>query len=270
MSRFFAFGCSYTRYSFATWADYVGANFDEYCNYGRGGCSNTFIMNRFIEANEVHNINSNDYVIVMVTGFGRFSYMPKMTPDKKVPEWVTNGDLYEYYTHTRDKKIEGFLEHMYSDDWAVYMSWIAIKTIKQMLDAKNIPHKFLMSMDNRHYLETDGSKWGKKYKINQLSVNRAQDIYTMLDDKQSFDEWKGERYVDKDYTIWTEENNRSDHHPTQKMHYEYLKDKLPEFSTDKSLKAFNKVEKIFINDSQPKQGHRFVVEYQNYVLRNLL
>jgi hypothetical protein len=37
MSRFFAFGCSYTRYAYATWADYIGVNFDEYYNYGCGG-----------------------------------------------------------------------------------------------------------------------------------------------------------------------------------------------------------------------------------------
>ena len=63
MKRFFAFGCSYTSYSYATWADLIGIHFKEYYNYGRAGCSNAYIMNRVVEANEMYQFNpETDYV----------------------------------------------------------------------------------------------------------------------------------------------------------------------------------------------------------------
>ena len=32
ISRFFAFGCSYTNWPHPTWADFIGINFEEYYN----------------------------------------------------------------------------------------------------------------------------------------------------------------------------------------------------------------------------------------------
>lgn len=257
--RFFAFGCSYTKYSFATWADYVGANFDEYYNYGRGGASNTYIMNKFVEANDNFNFTSDDLVIVMFTGFGRFSYSPNSNGQHF--QWKTQGDLYENYAATKDPVIKSFVENMYCDDWAVYSSWIAVKTIKQILTANNIPHKFLMSMDNSNYLEEDGSKWGLENKITLTHLTR--DIYDMLDDKESFDVWKTRENFNKwDYVHWVDENNRMDGHPTQKMHYEYVEKKLPEFITEKSRQYFMKAEQMFKPTTQHAQGSNFSNELQ--------
>lgn len=267
MSRFFAFGCSYTRYAYATWADYVGVNFDEYYNYGRGGASNNYILSRFIEADLTHKLNSDDLVIVMLTGFGRISYIPKSS--KGYVDWVTNGDMFEYYRNTKDSNISSFLVNMYSDNWAIEFSWQAAHTIKQILTSKNIPHKFLMSINNRHYLDYDGSKWGRSDIIAESYRNKTQSIYDLLDVSESLDEWKERKFVNKDYTIWIEENNRLDCHPTQKMHFEFVREKMPEFITDKSLDALVKVESLFINDSQFKQSNRFMLEYQNNILSSI-
>ena len=246
--RFFAFGCSYTNYSYATWADFVGSNFDEYHNYGRGGASNTYIMERVVEFNELYKFNTEtDFVIVMLSGFGRFSYYNK--------DWVTNGDLYSYYYNTKDAKIKGFIDHMWSENWAIHMSWIAAKTIKQTL--KNIPHKIAMSIDNRHYLETDGSKWGKEQVISETSIQKAKDIYDLLDYKESLDEYMMKNYTNNDYYIWKEENNRRDGHPTQKMHFDFAKDKFPEYITEKSQNFLNYVEEIFTGSTQHKQANNF-------------
>lgn len=268
MSRFFAFGCSYTRYSYAPWADFVGSNFDYYCNYGRGGASNTYILNRFIEANSVHNFNKDDYIVVMFTGFGRYSYMPNR-PDNTI-DWVTNGDLYEYHHNTKDRVIKQFVDQIYSENSAIYSSWIAVQTIKEILLVKNIKHKFFMSVDNSHYLESDGSKWGRHYNIHNSMIQKTKEIYNLLNDQESVDEWKKNKYSNKDYVTWTDENNRIDHHPTQKMHFELMKEKLPEFNTVKSQNTFDQVSMLFKNDSQKVQGDRFLIEYQNLILKNII
>jgi hypothetical protein len=248
IKRFFAFGCSYTQYSYATWADFVGCNFDEYYNYGRGGASNSFIMNRVVECDEIFKFNSEtDTVIVMLSGFGRFSYLNK--------KWFTDGDLYSYYNNTKDSKIKGFLEHMWSEESAIYNSWIAAKTIKTVL--KDIPHKLFMAIDNRNYFEMDGSKWGREQTIRPHAIEKTKSIYSMLDDAESLDEWMSRKYVRDDYYIWKEEGNRFDGHPTQKMHFDFIKDKIPEYLTAKSQNLFNQVEEMFIDTTQHKQGTNY-------------
>ena len=123
--RLITFGCSYTRYVTATWADYMGANFESYMNYGDGGASNTFIMNRFIEVNSNLNINESDYVVINKTA------------------WIHGGNIF-FNPDIPDV----FIKTMWSNEWAVYQSYIAFKTIKEILTLKGIKHTILSSMNN--------------------------------------------------------------------------------------------------------------------------
>ncbi len=70
--RFFAFGCSFTDYHWPTWADIIGGEFpDQYFNFGNTGSSNDFIFRSIIEANQIHNFQPNDLIIVQWTEFLR-------------------------------------------------------------------------------------------------------------------------------------------------------------------------------------------------------
>lgn len=252
-SRCFAFGCSYTHYAYATWADYVGSNFDVYHNYARPGASNTFIMNKFIEANERYSFNrDSDYVLIMLTGFGRFSYI------KEDNTWVNNGDLYSYYNNTKDEKVGWFLKNIWNDHYAVYMSWIAAKTIKNILQTKNIPHKILMGIDNTSYLKDNISSCGYNYNLNKDGINLANEIYELVDNKQSYDEWMRNIDYENKHPIWKDENNRLDGHPSQSLHYKYFKEHFPEFVTDKSQKLYDLVEGIYEGSTQHLQENKFV------------
>ena len=68
MSRFFAFGCSFTDYQWTTWADIVAAAYPgaEYFNLGRGGTSNQLILYRMMEADQLYNFNKEDLIIVQI------------------------------------------------------------------------------------------------------------------------------------------------------------------------------------------------------------
>jgi hypothetical protein len=253
-TRCFAFGCSLTQYSYATWADYIGANFDEYYNYGRSGSSNTFMMNRVIEVDDKFNFNpETDYVLVMVTGFGRFSYLTE--------GWQTHGDLYGYYQATKDKSVEWFTNNMWSERWAVYQSWIAIKTIRDLLTTKGVPFKIVTGIDNSHYMKETATKWGHTHVISPNTIQKVQDIYNLVDDTESYDMWLYHRYKDTDYPRW--KDGRFEGHPSQKMHYDYLKDKFSEFDTDKARLVFDKTESIFLSDSQSIQEHNFRSNFYN-------
>lgn len=259
-SRCFAFGCSYTHYVYATWADYFGSNFDEYYNYAQPGASNTFIMNKFVEANEKYSFNSDsDYVLIMLTGFGRFSYI-----DENI-KWVNKGDLYSYYEGTKDEKIGWLLKNIWNDHHAVYMSWVASKLIKNILQSKNIPHKILMGIDNTAYLKDNGYNYGYAHNLNKDGINLANEIYDLVDNTQSYDEWMRNIDCENKHPIWKDENNRVDGHPSQSLHYRYFKEHFPEFVTNKSHQLFESVERIYEGSTQYLQANNFINNfYKSY------
>lgn len=228
-TRFFSFGCSYTHFNTLTWADYLGENFDEYYNFGRGGASNTFIMNRLVEANEHFVFDSkSDLVVVMLTGFNRFSWINDL---KNLPTWETCGDLYlnlhlnKDYAYTKD-----FLENMWSGKMAVYMSWIATKVIKLILKSNNINHKILMSLDNKTYIENHNL-----FSIDSIGVNYVNDIYNTLDSKESFEEFRKRKQFD------TQE------HPSPDQHFNFAYEHFPELMTKLPKKTIKPIERNSIN-----------------------
>jgi len=246
MKRFFAFGCSYTNYSYATWADLIGVNFKEYYNYGRAGCSNTYIMNRVVEANEIYKFNpKTDYVIVMLTGIGRFSYLPRQC------NWQTKGDLYSYNHNTKDPVTTEFVNNMWSDDWAVYQSWIAAKVIKQTL--KGINHSLVMGIDNSAYI--DGTA-----EVSEYMQPHAREIYDILDNKLILDIWKKDNeFTDSPY--W-ENIEHVDGHPSTNVYLKYIKEFFPRFNTAKTKNFVKYWEKNFDHRSQTHMGQKFNNEFK--------
>lgn len=246
MKRCFAFGCSYTSYAYPTWADLIGINFKNYYNYGRAGCSNTYIMNRIVEADSIYKFNpATDYVIIMLTGFGRFSYLP---PDSS---WQTKGDLHSYNHNTNDPVTVEFVNNMWSDDWAVYQSWIAAKVIKQTL--KNIKHHIVMGIDNSAYI--DGTA-----KVSDYMKPMADEIYKMLDVDITLDKWK-EKNQYYDSPNWTEEN-RVDGHPSTNVYLKYIEEFFPRFNTTKTRKLANHWNKNFDHTSQKNMTDKFYKEFR--------
>lgn len=242
--RFFAFGCSYTQYSYATWADLIGRRFEEYYNFGAAGCSNTHIMNKVIEADNFYKFDaSTDLVIIMLTGFGRFTYLPKNSNN-----WISKGDLYTYNHNTKDPITTAFVDNMWSDDWAVYQSWINVKTIKNILDSKKIDYKILMGIDNSGYI--DGTA-----QVSDFMLDKAKEIYTLLDVKQSLDEWKKiNNHVDSPY--W-QDVSRPDGHPSTRVYMKYLQDHFPELVDENMEQFVSRWEENFDYSSQNSMGQKF-------------
>lgn len=70
-TRFFSFGCSFTRYRWPTWADIIGREFQEFENWGDAGAGNHFIFYSLLEAIARKNINQDDTVGIMWTATHR-------------------------------------------------------------------------------------------------------------------------------------------------------------------------------------------------------
>ena len=93
--RLFTFGCSFTKYNWATWADILGQEFAEHQNWGQKGGGNLFILCSLMEAIQRHSISENDVVIVLWSAPGR--------EDRWVNGgWVTPGSIYNQYVYPED------------------------------------------------------------------------------------------------------------------------------------------------------------------------
>jgi hypothetical protein len=95
--RLLTSGCSYTDYSWSTWADYLGKEFASYTNVGIAGNDNATIA-RSVVANAC----AGDIVVVLWSGFDRWS---KYT-DKEVP-WYKQGKQYDFrWNHVGSVKVD--------------------------------------------------------------------------------------------------------------------------------------------------------------------
>ena len=94
-SRLFTFGCSFTKYHWATWADILGQEFTEHQNWGQTGGGNLFIVCSLIEAIQRGSINEKDTVVIMWSSPGR--------EDRWVNgEWITPGSIYNQNVYPKD------------------------------------------------------------------------------------------------------------------------------------------------------------------------
>lgn len=245
--RFFAFGCSFTKYAYATWADLIGPNFEEYYNYGRGGASNTFIMNRVIEVSQKFSFNAEtDFVMIGLTGFGRFSYFETDFG------WRTDGEVRNYVQgNSEGVRLKNFVDTIWNENWAIYNSWMALKIIQDVLNKYNVQYQIFHAIDNRHFLEHS-----ELFNLHNETLQLAQEFFDIS--PICFDCWMKKNYVTKDYPVWWDNGNlRIDGHPSQQIHYDFIKNFYPEFDTELTQEWFLRYKNKFTNESQHIQGQKF-------------
>jgi hypothetical protein len=241
-NRCFTFGCSFTGHITGTWADYLGANFSEHYNFGRGGACNTYILNKFIEADTLYNFNAkDDYIVIMFTSFSRFSFYNKNG-------WNCSGSVFNNPAHFKE-----FVNDMWTEDQGIYNSWIAINTIKKILTLKGIKHKLLLGVNAIH---NDGKFDDTLY--NRLSIKMEKEFEKLLDDSESMQTWQNRNFKYPDDYYYYEDEGYHDSHPTQLIHYTYMKEKFPEFNTPISKKRYEYAESIYVKNNMKQQAESFV------------
>lgn len=251
-SRYFAFGCSYVFCRWGTVADLISANFDEYHNLANQGGCNMLSYSRLLEIDKLYKLNSEtDYVTIGVTGFGRFSLV-----DEKNHVWITQGDILPFWKEQdvetwspgHHPKARLFAKELFSYSWGVYQSWIAIKSIKNFLTSKNIKHKIYPSIDNRLFIT--------EYDLSFQTLELIDDIYKIYDTMETLDDF----CIGNTPVLFGD--GVSDNHPTQKNHYEYLKNNFPEFDTEKTQKRFELLESLFDISDSKRQFFDFAMKFQ--------
>jgi|694.fasta_scaffold110513_2 hypothetical protein len=97
MKRIFAFGCSYTCYSWPTWANFLDLEFDEVHNWGLSGIGNQAIAERISEANAKFQFTKDDIVIVQWSSHLRNDWWHQESMPERVDGWKTYGSIFNYH-----------------------------------------------------------------------------------------------------------------------------------------------------------------------------
>lgn len=134
--RLFVFGCSFTEYSWMTWANILALDLQiPFIQCARSGAGNRFIATRIGLADAYYNFTKNDLVIVCWTNIARMDRY-----DSIEDRWHLNGNIFnnENFTYKQLKKIDQ--TDLFLRDMAY------IKPVHEMLKLKTNVH-FLQMLD---------------------------------------------------------------------------------------------------------------------------
>jgi hypothetical protein len=226
--RFFAFGCSFTQYHWATWADLIHFSYPdvEYYNLGLSGGGNNFILNRVMQADETYNFTKEDLVIVQWTNVARED------------RWVINKDGNGHWTGTGniyncDLFDDNYIQKYTCPEGFLLRDLAAIKAVQTLLKYKQCTYYQLSMVPITQWNQYKSNSSNNNTVINNLlhrysntlSVIRP-DYFTVIFNR----DWRSR--TNRPLMAHTPKDNKyvphEDLHPTPTEHCMYLKSVLPE------------------------------------------
>ena len=208
--RFFAFGCSFTRYRWPTWADIISVEIPESYNCGRSGAGNQYIFHSLIEANQRYKFNSDDLVLIMWSSISREDRYVK---DK----WLSLGSIYNQNTY--DDK---FVKTLTCPRGYLIKDLSIITAIKIILDGIGCDYDFLSMVpitkssdwsntiiDERDVLDFYSST------VNCIKPSVFETIYKS--------DWHNKDIESATVKFSWHKEKWKDSHPTPKYHMDYLR-----------------------------------------------
>ena len=167
MKRLFTFGCSFTSYSWSTWADILGTTAEEFQNWGMSGTGNQFILASITECHQRNQFRPDDTVVVCWTNI--------MRDDRYTECWSTLGNIYtqplydpawvrQWITERgcliRDLAALSAVTHMlkyHGVNWR-FLSMVPFDQVDQYTAGKN-PNRDLLSLYTEYLSEINPSFW---------------------------------------------------------------------------------------------------------------
>ena len=228
MGRLFTFGCSFTKYIYPTWADFIGTQFDTYQNWGRSGAGNFFILSQLLECNQLNNINKDDTVLIMLSGYIRFDIIDRDS------NFHTVGNMYNQRFFDDD-----FVYNKWSEEYGFYSTWTYVNSIMNFLESVGCKYKILNAFDMR-------KREADTHSFDDFSKPRFKNCLEYLDkvchetDLHPYSKQKTQNGIP--HYHFKEDKSFVDYHPTISMHHDFVKEYLTEFYDQSMLNHKNKWE----------------------------
>jgi len=218
MKRVFTFGCSFTSFSWPTWADILVEDFKnrglEGYNFGRCGAGNQFIFIKLMEANAKFKFNEDDLVLICWSTMQR--------EDRFVNnEWRTPGLIYNQSIYT-ELFVDGWADpsfYVFRDSAIMSATNLALKQLGcKSYQFSMHPVKQLDSNDpSSKYKNTSGviEFYGDNIHLDFVSMME----YLKLTDHS---EKVAKKRLQTYYGNETVKDKRAEWHPSVEEHNKYL------------------------------------------------
>lgn len=232
VKRLFTFGCSFTNYRWMTWADILGAHYDEFQNWGQSGAGNQYMLNALMECDQRNRLNADDTVIICWSNVTR--------EDRYVDGrgWVTCGNVGT--TGVFDKE---FVANMVTERGYIIRDIAFIKAALYFLIGRQVTWKFLSLCPF-----SNPDPWDDRI------MHHSNDVYTLYADVldhmlPSYIEVLGRDFWQHDqHKRFTYKGGGVDYHPMPSEHLKYLDTVLPGWVTNQEIR-----EEAMRNDMQPSK-----------------
>lgn len=237
IKRFFAFGCSFTKYGWTSWPDIIAVELQvPMRNYGAMGGGNQYIFNTIMQADAFYNFDENDLIMISWTNVCR--------EDRYIKNrWECPGNIYTQNVYS-EEWVEKFIDPigMSMRDFAT------IHAIDNFLKGKKCQYHFLAMIDittifnqfNYDLLDTIDDKKTLSDLIllyNDSLSKIKSNFYDVL--------WEG-KIENKRNKLWKQFNYQfGDCHPSPIEHYEYLKAALQYEFSENTIKKITEAEEIW-------------------------
>lgn len=162
MKRLFTFGCSYTHYSWATYADFLGVDFDHYENWGLSGIGNRAIAERVAECNVKNKLEKTDTVIIQWSSHIRNDFYHMTSLKHRLNGWKTYGSIFNY--HNAELYDREWIETFFFEPAYLMHTLNNIQLVQGLLDAVGC-NWYMTSIGDFKYLGSDmrdKDKYGEK------------------------------------------------------------------------------------------------------------
>jgi hypothetical protein len=240
--RFFAFGCSFTTYSWPTWADIIAKEIPDHYIYAKPGAGNFYMFQALMEAIIRHKINKDDLVMIMFTNITREDRFIKNKG------WITPGNLYHQTEYSQEFLKKHLCHHGY-----LMRDLNLAQGCKLALENTGCDYD-LLSMVPFDSEQSNEKKIDHVDYILQFYKNIIESVRPSVLDVVFNNDWESRPHRPEYFVRWQKEKFK-DSHPTPAEHLEFLQYTYTNIEFSKStlefVNTYNEVvlSKNFDNDS---------------------
>lgn len=223
--RFFAFGCSFTNYSWPTWANIIAKEIPDHYIYAKPGAGNFYIFQALMEAIIHHKINKDDLVMIM------FSNITREDRFVKNKGWVAPGNLYHQTEYNQEFLKKYLCHHGYlmRDLNLVQGCKLSLETIGCDYD--------LMSMVPFDSEQSNDKKIDHVDYILEFYKDIIESVRPSVMDVVFNNDWESRPHRPEYFVQWQKQKYR-DNHPTPAEHLEFLQRTYTDIEFSKSTLEF--------------------------------
>lgn len=226
MNRFYAFGCSFTNYKYATWADILAHGRSHFENWGQQGAGNHFIFNSVMECDQRNHFREGDLVMICWTNSTR--------EDRYLDQWVTPGNVLTSDIYTKKFAVEQVTQR-----GSLIRDLAMIKAVKVLLESRGCCWQFLSMVPLSNAEQFSGESAG---------IEDVLDLYKDVIDSVS------DSYLEVIYNNQWGSRPNHNNHPLPKDHLEYL-ERVTEFEISADVRKFVNKEDILVRDQGKTTKH---------------